>query len=1503
MKHVFLLINFLFFGSVVYGQYTSINLPYPSEVCANNNYIVGVYSSGLSNGANITIEFSNNNFATTSIIGTGNYTGDNPQNISCLIPPTTVAGATYKVRALVAGVPAFNIYPSNNFSVVTGSVGASLSGTYSFDACGSGINIPINFTGNGPFNFSYQRNSETPVNQSSTTTPYSLSVYQAGTYKLLSVSNACGAGSVSANPNNSATVAVTPPILTIGTPSDNNICMGNKIYVPFTSSQSCFDYKVQISDETGNNFRDLQTEYDYNFPNRLTATISDIGQTATTGYKLRVKIVVNSEEYVSAASVATLTLRRKPTLSAGVIDALDYYNPNQIANGENAKIQLTLTGTAPWIVNYENTVLKITTDTYNIQVSPSASHKYIFGPISDASGCVNSFEQNVDVTVKDLIFKMRINDNKNLDIYAHFRNYCKGEFLHVDYNVRGKMPIDSFKVQIAYVNDLDNNIEDWIDANFYKTANDDALDVEIPLSIRTGRNRLRFVPKNSNLAYTNTTVDYINDYFTPSSDFILMDKVEGKMTGDSVIKINPNEAFYLNYKFSGGPDFYAENLGSLKPYKPVLLTDKGQTIEYGKLLIDGFNSLTGSTRVDTVKKNIVYKLVKINVSTAASGDISCQTDNTFRVIDSLKVVIIPTDLTRSITVGDISGLSNLCGGTNVTIPFNQTGSFNVGTNYQVQLQEFSSIFSSIPLGNFYDVPTAPYTTPNQLTFTIPNKAGTYPTIYYKIRIVTSNPNLIGSVSGQWLTISQQPPYVELKGDAYVQAGESANIQIKAGNSTNFNFNITGGGWTSTQLSSYNYSVSNFQNISVNTLNSAIAGTQINYLPINASSSCGNGVYVGKGVVNIVATPKIVLSAAVPTTSCQPSKILFLYNSDLTFNEGNKFSVKVWYNYYGNEYVVSNPSIKKTGNLFEVSIPNQAISTTYYIKVFSSNPFATSNTQNVILSTTPSASATPYSAEVEMGTNVLLTYNLFDGTPPYNFIIDKGDKKENVSGSFSSFSYTITPQFSKNYYLNNLKDLNCASVSAAPFQQITVIEKKQALEISSINFSQLCASTPIAVPFIYEGSYTAFKLQISDANGLNFVDISTSQSGNTLNGTIPGGLIAGTNYRIRIKGESIGGNVFSLPNNIGLTVGSGSLSATISGNQNILKDNNNLYFTEQAAILRIDFTGTGPYKFNLFDGTSSSAMESTENPLYIRVKPTSTTTYTIQNLTNECSSGTVAGSATVNVVFLETGLASSRICYGQTISAPFTATGTFSPSSNYFIDLYYIVPYDNTRPFSNNIYSLPATLVGNTLQATIPNTIPLAAGYDGFPNVSVYWVRVRSSNPTVVGSWSTNGGTVIGELNPTVKILGSTNILSGESATLSLEANKLAAGISATINNGISNETISFSGMSLPFAKYPTTTTTYTITGITTGCGTGTIGSPNSATITVGPCPPNQSITLTHTFGQIKKYETSGVITATNQIQNGSKITYDAQKAIILNAGFQVENGSLFKAYIDGCGNN
>jgi hypothetical protein len=51
-----------------------------------------------------------------------------------------------------------------------------------------------------------------------------------------------------------------------------------------------------------------------------------------------------------------------------------------------------------------------------------------------------------------------------------------------------------------------------------------------------------------------------------------------------------------------------------------------------------------------------------------------------------------------------------------------------------------------------------------------------------------------------------------------------------------------------------------------------------------------------------------------------------------------------------------------------------------------------------------------------------------------------------------------------------------------------------------------------------------------------------------------------------------------------------------------------------------------------------------------------------------------------------------------------------------------------------------------------------------------------------------------------------------------------------------------------------------------------------------------------------KYESSETIQATNIITSTANVTYDAAKSILLTAGFQTQQGAIFKAYIDGCGN-
>ncbi len=64
------------------------------------------------------------------------------------------------------------------------------------------------------------------------------------------------------------------------------------------------------------------------------------------------------------------------------------------------------------------------------------------------------------------------------------------------------------------------------------------------------------------------------------------------------------------------------------------------------------------------------------------------------------------------------------------------------------------------------------------------------------------------------------------------------------------------------------------------------------------------------------------------------------------------------------------------------------------------------------------------------------------------------------------------------------------------------------------------------------------------------------------------------------------------------------------------------------------------------------------------------------------------------------------------------------------------------------------------------------------------------------------------------------------------------------------------------------------------------------------CQSNHSLTATITTSS--KYEASNMIQATNTIN--ANVTYDAAKSIVLLPGFNTQSGVIFKAYIDGCGN-
>lgn len=70
-----------------------------------------------------------------------------------------------------------------------------------------------------------------------------------------------------------------------------------------------------------------------------------------------------------------------------------------------------------------------------------------------------------------------------------------------------------------------------------------------------------------------------------------------------------------------------------------------------------------------------------------------------------------------------------------------------------------------------------------------------------------------------------------------------------------------------------------------------------------------------------------------------------------------------------------------------------------------------------------------------------------------------------------------------------------------------------------------------------------------------------------------------------------------------------------------------------------------------------------------------------------------------------------------------------------------------------------------------------------------------------------------------------------------------------------------------------------------------------------PCVSSISPTdLPSTIATNQRFETNGAITATNKVLSTGTATYDAGTYVLLKAGFEVQKGAVFTAFLDGCGN-
>jgi hypothetical protein len=257
------------------------------------------------------------------------------------------------------------------------------------------------------------------------------------------------------------------------------------------------------------------------------------------------------------------------------------------------------------------------------------------------------------------------------------------------------------------------------------------------------------------------------------------------------------------------------------------------------------------------------------------------------------------------------------------------------------------------------------------------------------------------------------------------------------------------------------------------------------------------------------------------------------------------------------------------------------------------------------------------------------------------------------------------------------------------------------------------------------------------------------------------------------------------------------SATISGNSTI--------DLGETANVNIKFTGDGPWIYILSDGTTDTTDQANHQ---VPVKPSTTTSYLVTEVSNACGKGIPIGNAmvTVKIPTISSGNPSvSEACAGKTFTVPFQQSGDFPAENTFKVQI-------ATENEDSKFYTIPSVATSNSITATFPDTT----------KGGNYYLRVVSSgtNPAFLVKGSVSSITIAASPLPVATLSGAQTILVGESATLKVEVTGKAPW-TFTLSNGTKDTLITANATPYTFKIAPPATVTYNITKVTNSCGTGT----------------------------------------------------------------------------------
>ncbi|QJD77603.1 T9SS type A sorting domain-containing protein [Spirosoma rhododendri] len=441
--------------------------------------------------------------------------------------------------------------------------------------------------------------------------------------------------------------------------------------------------------------------------------------------------------------------------------------------------------------------------------------------------------------------------------------------------------------------------------------------------------------------------------------------------------------------------------------------------------------------------------------------------------------------------------------------------------------------------------------------------------------------------------------------------------------------------------------------------------------------------------------------------------------------------------------------------------------------------------------------------IQPGTAVTLSTIFASGQGPYRTVYTDGTT--DYVAPNGGTSVTVTPTQRTTYRLKSIS--NACGAGTVSGTGITYTPMPFAIKVpaqlTDLYYYSLCAGTTQTIPFIASPAAPAgitYALQLTSRRDSSFTDLTTTTASPFVV-TIPASLSTG-DYYLRIVAKNTDARTAALLTRISQTptavlTSAGSGTTVDAGS---------------AVPLQLALTGSAPWQVQFSDLTMQTF---TSAAATYEVRPTAGQTYSIRTVANACGYGTATGSVSVRVkpqlVVANAVSAGKAVCVGSTLPVSLTANGDFATASTVRLAL---IPQAGGADVA--LLTVPAA--SSVMSVSVP--AGLSAGS--------YRLRATTGD----GQAETTSQPFALSAPPVYTLSGSTTVNAGGTTFLTLRGpNTNTLTTTYTLSDGYQGSFFTSTGQTGVQVE-PLQTTTYTITSISNGCGTGVAS--GSAVVTVLP---------------------------------------------------------------------